>query len=149
MLMDVAAVATAAVLLPRRAGAQAKVPVAVYKDPNCGCCHLWVQHMAANGFATTVTDTADMNPIKVRYKVAKNLESCHTAVVGGYVIEGHVPASDVKALLAKKPTGLVGLTIPGMPQSAPGMDMKPFQPFTVLTFDAKGTTTVFAKHDKA
>jgi hypothetical protein len=129
--------------------AQTKVPITIYKDPNCGCCHQWVQHMAANGFATSVKDTREMAPIKRQNKVPAKLESCHTAIVGSYVIEGHVPAADVKRLLAEKPKGTIGLTIPGMPASAPGMDIKPFQPYTVLAFDAKGATTVFAKHDKS
>ena len=141
---------SAAALVSRQALAQTKIPISVYKDKNCGCCHLWVEHMAANGFAPAVTDTSDMAAIKTRYKVPSKLESCHTAFVGGtYVIEGHVPAADVKRLLATKPAGIVGLTIPGMPQSAPGMDVKPFQPYTVLTFDAAGKTAVFAAHTKA
>ena len=149
MLAQMAGGLTAGAAWSRHVSAQAKIPIAVYKDKNCGCCHQWVEHMAANGFAPAVTDAADMRPIKVRYKVPSKLESCHTAFVGGaYVIEGHVPAADVKRLLTQKPAGIIGLTIPGMPQSAPGMDLKPFQPYTVLTFDATGKTTVFAKHDK-
>ena len=150
MLAQFAGGLAAAAVASRQATAQTRIPIAVYKDKNCGCCHLWVEHMAANGFAPAVTDAADMKPIKVRYKVPAKLESCHTAFVGGtYVIEGHVPAADVKRLLAQKPTGIVGLTVPGMPQSAPGMDVKPFQAYSVLTFDTAGKTTVFAKHDKA
>ena len=150
LLAQMAGGLTAAAVVSRQAAAQTRIPIAVYKDKNCGCCHLWVEHMAANGFAPAVTDTTDMPSIRARYKVPAKLESCHTAFVGGtYVIEGHVPAADVKRLLATKPAGIVGLTIPGMPQSAPGMDVKPFQPYTVLTFDSTGKTTVFAKHDKA
>lgn len=125
-----------------------KTPISVYKDPSCGCCEKWVDHMTANGFAPTVTN-GDMPPIKKLYKVPRALESCHTAVVGGYVIEGHVPAQDIRKLLAAKPAGIVGLTIPGMPASAPGMDVLPFQPYDVLTFDAAGKTTIYAKHTKA
>lgn len=137
------------VLVAHGSSAQTKIPIAVYKDKSCGCCHQWVEHMKASGFAATVTDTSNLAPIKSRYKVPSKLESCHTAIVGTYVIEGHVPASDVKTLLARKPAGVVGLSIPGMPRSAPGMDLEPFQPYTVLTFDAKGATTVFARHEKA
>jgi hypothetical protein len=129
--------------------AQAKIPMVVYKDPGCGCCEKWVAHMTASGFTATVHDTPDMTPIRARYKVTSALAGCHTAIVGNYVVEGHVPASDVKALLAKKPAGILGLTVPGMPASAPGMDTTPFRPYTVLTFDAKGATTVFAQHNKA
>ncbi len=146
-LAQVAAIVTAAVAWTGRTEAQQPTPITVYKDPSCGCCGKWVEHMQASGFAPTVTHT-DMTAIKTKYKVAARLQSCHTTVVGSYVIEGHVPAADVKKLLARKPRGILGLTIPGMPQSAPGMDLKPFQPYTVLTFDGKGATTVFAQHDK-
>jgi hypothetical protein len=103
--------------------------------------------MRANGFVATVQDT-NMTPIRLKYGIGERIASCHTALVGGYVIEGHVPASDVKKLLAAKPKGVKGLTIPGMPQSAPGMDVLPFQPYTVLAFDEAGKTTVYARHDK-
>ncbi len=149
VLMEWAAVVAGAIFLPRGAAAQAKVPITVYKDPNCGCCAKWVAHMAASGFSPTVTDTHDMKSIKDRYNVPPSLESCHTTLVGDYVIEGHVPAADIRKLLAQKPAGIVGLTIPGMPASAPGMDLLPFQPYTVLTFDGVGNTGVFARHDTA
>jgi hypothetical protein len=135
--------------VPSRLLAQAKTPVAVFKDPSCGCCEKWVAHLTANGFAVTVTNTSDMTSVNARYKVPAALESCHTATVANYVIVGHVPAADVRRLLAEKPAGVVGLTIPGMPASAPGMDMAPFQPYTVLAFDAKGATTGYARHTKA
>jgi hypothetical protein len=138
-------------VLPRAASAQTARSAArleVYKDPQCGCCTMWVDHMKANGFTAAVQEV-DVTPIKAKYKITPALASCHTTLIGGYVIEGHVPAADVKRLLAEKPKGIVGLTIPGMPQSAPGMDMKPFQPYTVLSFDAQGKTAVYAKHDKA
>lgn len=128
---------------------QAKTPLVTYKDANCGCCGVWIDHIKANGFEPSVTDAPDMQAIKARYKVPGNLASCHTSVVGGYVVEGHVPASDIRRLLKEKPQGIVGLTIPGMPASAPGMDVKPFQPYEVLTFTADGKTTVFSKHTKA
>ena len=140
------AIAGAAVLLPRVAGAQTKVAIVVYKDPSCGCCSKWVEHLQSNGFMASVKETTDIEPIKVRYHVTPELRSCHTAVVGGYAIEGHVPAADIKRLLAAKPPGIAGLTIPGMPASAPGMDGTPFVAYTVLSFDAKGTTAVFAQH---
>jgi len=130
-----AAVAVGGKALAAGQATKAKTPIAVYKDPYCGCCGKWVEHMAANGFAPNVTVT-DMGPIRAKYKVGNAVASCHTSVIEGYVIEGHVPASDVRALLVKKPKGIVGITIPGMPPSAPGMDLQPFQPYTVLTFDA-------------
>jgi hypothetical protein len=131
-----------------RAGAQTATPIVVYKDPNCGCCSAWVAHMKANGFQPSVHE-GPMDPVHARYRIPASLQSCHTAVIGTTIIEGHVPASDVMRFLREKPAGVIGLTIPGMPASAPGMDVRPFQPFTVLAFDATGKTSVFAKHDKA
>lgn len=148
-IRHLAAAAAAVSILPGRAHALGGIPIAVYKDASCGCCHKWVEHLTASGFAPTVTDTPAMPAIKTKYKVTERLQSCHTALAGGYVIEGHVPAGDIKKLLATKPKGILGLTIPGMPQSAPGMDMTPFQAFTVLSFDDKGNTAVFAKHATA
>lgn len=148
-LAQMAAVAAAVIVWPRFAAAQAKTPIVVYKDPNCGCCHKWVEHLTANGFEPSVTDTSRMAEIKARYKVGNDLQSCHTSVVGGYVIEGHVPAADIRKLLAGKPKGILGLTIPGMPASAPGMDMSPFQPYTVLSFDGAGKTAVFVEHARS
>ena len=139
--------AVVAIASPAWLGAQARTRIIVYKDPTCGCCHKWIDHMTANGFAANVTDT-DMRPIKAQHRIAAHLESCHTTLVGGYVIEGHVPAADVRKLLALKPKGIVGLTIPGMPASAPGMDLTPFRPYEVLAFDAQGRTSVFARHER-
>ena len=136
-----------AVAWQARGGTALKPSMQVYKDPYCGCCSKWVDHMRANGFVATVTDT-NMTPIRARYGIGERIASCHTAIVSGYVIEGHVPASDVKKLLAAKPKAVKGLTIPGMPASAPGMDVMPFQPYTVLSFDDTGKTAVYARHDK-
>lgn len=153
--LNVVGALAAIVGLPRLAAAQAKPKapapskpaLMVYKDPACGCCGAWVDYMQRNGWKTIVT-AGDMAPIKSKYKIAGQLQSCHTTIVGGYVVEGHVPSDDVEKLLALKPKGIVGITIPGMPASAPGMDLLPFQPYTVLTFDANGKTAVFARHDK-
>ena len=131
----------------RLVAAQAKPPLVVYKDAGCGCCTKWVEQMQKLGYKATVTEPV-MGPIKQKYKIPPKLQSCHTTLVGNYVIEGHVPASDIAKLLAQKPKGVIGLTIPGMPASAPGMDQVPFRPYTVLAFDATGATTVFAQHDK-
>jgi hypothetical protein len=141
-------VSLAAALRAVNAQAQAKIKAEVYKDPSCGCCGKWVDHMNASGFDAIVVGS-DRTKVRARFGISDALASCHTAVIGGYAIEGHVPSVDVKRLLTQKPAGVVGLTIPGMPQSAPGMDVTPFQPYTVLSFDRSGKTTVFAKHDKA
>lgn len=94
----------------------------VSKDPNCGCCAAWVADLRAAGFSVTVTDTADMGSVKARLGVPADLASCHTAQIGGYVIEGHVPEAMIRKLLAEEPAA-AGLAVPGMPQSAPGMDV--------------------------
>lgn len=96
------------------------IPVEVWKDPNCGCCKDWVVHMEANGFAVTVHDTGN-NAVRARLGLPQRLGSCHTALVAGYLLEGHVPAADVHRLLAQKPKAL-GLAVPGMPVGSPGMD---------------------------
>jgi hypothetical protein len=131
----------------RAAFAQAKPSLVVYKDAGCLCCQAWVEHMMGHGYKATVTNT-EMAPIKTKYKIPPTLQSCHTTLVGGYVIEGHVPASDVARLLKEKPKDIVGLTIPGMPASAPGMDQTPFRPYTVLSFDARGGSKPYAVHNR-
>ena len=130
--------------LPALLRASAGTPMLVYKDPNCGCCHNWVEIMRNAGFEVSVRDTRDMNSIKTRYKVGRQLTSCHTAMVGGYVVEGHVPADVIRKLLADKPK-VLGIAVPGMPVGSPGMEGTPKQAYEVLTFDAAGKTTVFAK----
>jgi len=145
LLGDAALTAIGLIGFRRLAFAQPGPPITVYKDPSCGCCAKWVDHMRANGFTASVTETTDMDAIKVRYKVGEKLRSCHTTLAGGYVIEGHVPADDVKRLLKEKPKGIAGLTIPGMPQSAPGMDLTPHRAYEVLSFDPAGATKVWAK----
>ncbi|MDP5293240.1 DUF411 domain-containing protein [Oceanimonas sp. CHS3-5] len=122
----------------------APAQVTVYKSPTCGCCEDWVDHMRESGFEVNSIDTEYMGAIKARAGVQQQLASCHTAAVGGYVIEGHVPAADVKRLLEQQPE-VRGLTIPGMPQSAPGMDI-PGSPYEVLSFDEQGNTAVFSRY---
>jgi hypothetical protein len=145
-LLTQLATAAAAFAAPRLL-AQTRTPITVYKDAGCGCCGKWVEHMDANGFRCAVFNS-NMAEVHAKYKIPADLQSCHTAILGTYVIEGHVPAGDVKKFLAQKPAGILGLTIPGMPQSAPGMDVTPFQPYTVLSFTAAGKTAVFSRHTK-
>jgi hypothetical protein len=147
-LIGAGAIVVSAAGAVRSARAQVKTRAEVYKDPSCGCCSKWVDHMNANGFDARVAGT-ERSKVHARFGIGTALQSCHTAVIGSYVIEGHVPASDVKRLLTGKPAGVVGLTIPGMPASAPGMDQTPFQPYTVLSFDRNGKTSVFAKYEKS
>src|SRR3954470_19015567 len=129
------------------AAASKPTAITVYKDPSCGCCTKWVSHLQANGFAPDVHDRSDMDTLKDSLGVPAALRSCHTAVAGKYVIEGHVPAADVKRLLATKPAGTLGLAAPGMPAGSPGMEMGArHDRYDVIAFGAKGTTSVFAQH---
>src|SRR5215471_11495687 len=113
--------ASAAAMLAARRAVLAEPPsvLTVYKDPSCGCCTSWVKHMSANGFVVTVRDVANMNEVKQTMGVPAALQSCHTGVLGKYVIEGHVPADVVKKFVAGNPTTL-GLAVPGMPTGSPG-----------------------------
>ncbi len=121
-----------------------KVPMVVYKDPGCGCCEKWVEIMKTSGFAISVENTTGMAAIKRRYGVSDDLASCHTALVGGYIVEGHVPADLIQKLLKEKPK-VKGLAVPGMVVGSPGMEGNPKQAYDVVTFDAAGRTTVYAK----
>lgn len=119
--------------------------VVVYKTPRCGCCADWVAHLRANGFSVTVEEMQDLSPIKARFGVPADLESCHTATVDGYVVEGHVPASDVKRLLAEKPAAR-GIAVPGMPVGSPGMERGDERElYQVIQFGDQGRA-VFATH---
>lgn len=120
--------------------------VAVYKSPTCGCCESWVGHMQSAGFPVKVHDTQDLGPIKDKAGVPAGQGSCHTALVGKYFVEGHVPADDVKRLLAEQPDAR-GLTVPGMPQGSPGMEQGGIsEPYDVLLVAKDGSTSVFAHH---
>ncbi|ACG80158.1 conserved predicted metal-binding protein (plasmid) [Phenylobacterium zucineum HLK1] len=120
----------------------------VYKTPYCGCCNGWITHMRRAGFNPIVREVQDLNPIRAQYGVPFTLSSCHTALVGGYVVEGHVPPADVARLLADKPKA-IGLTVPGMPIGSPGMETPSEQSenyATLLLLDRTGRTRVFAHH---
>jgi hypothetical protein len=135
----------ASVAFGRFALAEGLPTVAVTKDPNCGCCEKWVAHLREAGFRVTVTE-GPVNPIKVRLGVPRELASCHTAQVGGYVVEGHVPAGAIKRLLVEKPQG-TGLAVPGMPMGSPGMEAEGMPPDTyeVILFGPVARTT-FARY---
>jgi hypothetical protein len=121
--------------------------VEVFKSPTCGCCAQWVEHMRASGFTVRTTDLNDLTDIKKSRGVPDQVQSCHTAVVNGYVVEGHVPAADVHRLLKEKPA-IAGIAVGGMPIGSPGMDFPgtKAQPYDVMSFDKSGATRVFAKH---
>lgn len=124
--------------------AHAGPAVEVWKSPLCGCCGAWIDHMRAAGFSVTVHEVEDVAPIKVARGVDDDLASCHTATVDGYVVEGHVPASDVRRLLADRPP-IAGLSVPGMPSGAPGMGSDG-SAHEVVAFDAAGRRRLFARH---
>ena len=126
------------------AGAQEPV-VEVYKSPTCGCCVKWVAHLEQHGFTVKVVDVPDPSVVKSRVAVPGRLASCHTALVDGYIVEGHVPATDVRRLLEERPS-IAGLAVPGMPMGSPGMEGPNPTPYDVLTFDRSGTLTVFSSH---
>jgi hypothetical protein len=139
------------VLLPADARAathaDGATKITVYKDPSCGCCTSWVDHLRASGLQPTVRDRSDMDALKDSLGVPASLRSCHTAVAGKFVVEGHVPAADLKALLARPPKGIVGIAVPNMPAGSPGMEMPGRRDkYDVIAFFAGGTTSVFARH---
>jgi hypothetical protein len=131
--------------MPVAAGADALPAVVVYKSPTCGCCTEWVAHLRRHGFSVKTEDLLDLQPIKARHGVPAELQSCHTALVGPYVVEGHVPADLIARLLRERPP-VAGLAVPGMPVGSPGMEVPgvPADRYRVLAFDRSGKTTVFA-----
>jgi hypothetical protein len=141
------ALASALVLAaPAPAAAPAASPeVTVYKTPKCGCCNRWIDHLRAAGFRVKGENLADLSMLKQMHRVPRALEACHTALVGGYVVEGHVPAADVARLLAERPK-VLGIAVPGMPIGSPGMEGGTPEPYDVVTFDRAGATAVFARH---
>ena len=133
--------------MPADARAEGTIKITVYKDPSCGCCTKWVEHLRASGLRPTVHDRSDMDALKDSLGVPASLRSCHTAVVGKYVIEGHVPAADLRRLLARAPKGVLGIAVPDMPAGSPGMEMPGQRDrYDVVAFSASGTTSVFARH---
>lgn len=140
------ALASAALLVRSRAGLSAPpLPVVtVYKDPGCECCARWVKHLSSNGFVATVHDTSNMDEIKKTMNVPQALQSCHTAVVGAYAIEGHVPADLIKKALKEKPA-IAGLAVPGMVTGSPGMEGGAPQHYDVIAWERTGKTHVYAK----
>lgn len=119
--------------------------VTVYKSATCGCCGKWIEHMQDAGFKVTAHNRQDMNQIKEEHGVAYELRSCHTAVVDGYVLEGHVPAGDIRRLLKERPA-VDGLAVPGMPSGSPGMEGKYEDPYEVIAFTKGKKDAVFEKH---
>ncbi len=140
--------ALSALLVAACTDAKGELPsVTVYKTPTCGCCAKWVDHLRESGFEVKTTDLEDVTPMKEQLGVPSRLGSCHTAVVDGYVVEGHVPAEDVKRLIEEKPD-VTGIAVPGMPIGSPGMEVegRPAERYEVYAFDKRGGLAVFAQH---
>lgn len=119
--------------------------VTVYKDPSCGCCKAWIAYLQRHGYRIDARDTDNLAEVKTNLGVPAALSGCHTALVGGYIIEGHVPAEDIAKLLATKPR-IAGLAVPGMPAGSPGMEGMPATHYKVIAFTKSGVTSVFASH---
>lgn len=127
---------------------QKPAPVELWKSPNCGCCSGWMKHMRSAGHTVNAhnVELNILSRIKRQAGLSEELQSCHTAKIGGYVIEGHVPAKDIERLLLEKPDA-IGLAVPNMPMGSPGMDFGPEkEPYEVLLVKKDGSTEVFAKH---
>ena len=135
----------AATMSPARAEQSAR-QIEVYKSPWCGCCAAWVDYLEENGFSATVHEVEDLSAIKRMAGVAREHQSCHTAMIDGYVIEGHVPVAAIDRLLAERPA-VRGLSVPGMPQGSPGMEGPDPQPFAVYSFGAESPAESFMEFD--
>ena len=120
--------------------------ITVYKSPTCGCCSLWVDHLEENGFAVDVVEMENLNAVRNYYDIPDELAACHTAVVDGYVVEGHVPADDIKRLLEERPEA-IGISVPGMPIGSPGMEVegRPAESYDVILV-TEGGSSVFSSH---
>lgn len=118
--------------------------ITVYKSPSCGCCQLWVDYLKANKFEVKTIELDDLSEIKAASGVPRSIQTCHTAVVGGYVIEGHVPADAITKMLKEQPK-IAGIGVAGMPIGSPGMPGSPAQHYDVMSWDKTGKTTVYAK----
>lgn len=144
LLMKVCAFVLLVVLAPAPRGvAQGRVAMTVYKSPTCGCCAKWIEHASAAGFAVTKNDLADNTVVKNTHGVPAHLRSCHTTLVGGYVVEGHVPADIVRKLLRERPK-IAGIAVPGMPMGSPGMEGARRDRYDIVAFDRNGQTSLFA-----
>jgi hypothetical protein len=132
-------------LVAGAAAAEPAVRAEVFKSPDCGCCSEWVEHLRANGFTVTTRDVPDVPAARRALGMPARYGSCHTARIGNYLVEGHVPAADIHRLLKEKPKA-VGLAAPGMPLGSPGMESPRPQPYDTLLVQSDGSATVFAKH---
>jgi hypothetical protein len=145
-VLALAAPVGAAEAQARRGASPAKPSISVWKTATCGCCALWVEHMRKNGFEAAVVDVPDLDPIKRKLGVPPNLASCHTALVNGFIVEGHIPADAVQRLLKERPA-VAGIAVPGMPAGSPGMEVPGGykQAYAIIAFDKQGKQAVFER----
>ena len=125
---------------------QEQLHAEVHKSPSCGCCGLWAEHMQDHGFSVSEVFNDDMVAVKERYEIPTRLQSCHTAKIDGYIVEGHVPAADIIRLLQERPANAKGLTVPGMPLGSPGMEHPRPQSYRTFLILEDGSLKVFAEH---
>jgi hypothetical protein len=142
-----AAVACTPATAPSSVAENAPTIITVYKSPTCGCCDGWIEDVEKHGYRVRVEEITDVTSIKNRYQIPVALQSCHTSLVGGYVVEGHVPIEALEQLLAERPS-VKGIAVPGMPIGAPGMEQPGTapQPYDVMSFDEAGNTAVFSSY---
>lgn len=137
---------TVLITAPSMAASSKASEITVYRDPSCSCCGGWIAHLAAQGFQPKEITISNIDTFKQQHGVPNDLASCHTAVIQGYLIEGHVPAEEIKRLLAQHPK-VAGITVPGMPIGTPGMeDGDRREPFTVFSFDTQGNARAFNRY---
>lgn len=120
-------------------------PMEVFKSPQCGCCGKWVEHLRRNGFRVETHDVADVGAVRSRLGMSAEFAACHTARIEDYLVEGHVPAADIRRLLNDRPKAL-GLAVPGMPPGSPGMEGPPPVPYDTLLIGRDGTRAIFVRH---
>ena len=138
--------ALAVVFIPSKTKADNALPtITVYKSPTCGCCSKWVKHLESNGFTVDAKNTNNLSTIKQQLGIDPQVQSCHTAKIGDYVVEGHVPASDIKKMLTDKPD-ILGLAVPGMPMGSPGMEGSRKVNYNVLAIKSGSSPSVYNSH---
>lgn len=137
-----AALVAVGLVVASNGGEAANPTIQVYKSPTCGCCNGWIQHLREAGYDVEAHDEADLAAVKSRFGVSRELASCHTGLIEGYIIEGHVPADVIDRLLQERPQ-IAGLAVPGMPVGSPGMEGPNPQPYEILAFDQAGNVSVY------
>lgn len=145
LVLVVAAVLASGYLFSNENNPEEKPVMTVYKSPTCGCCSKWVEHLEENGIEVIVEERMNMQPVKQQFGVSSQHQSCHTALIDGYVIEGHVPAVDIYRLIQEQPD-LKGLAVPGMPMGSPGMEGQRSEHYSVLGVHKDGRSSLFSSY---